>query len=216
MSQTHLTPANTFAAQQPLSRVYIGFVRCVGRGAAIIQHQLPIPTFTKRKRKEQRVEMSYSHHSYWNAYVAPRQEQRSYWDEYVAPRPTPAPKLAPAPAPAAHHWSYHSYSYHSPSPPTPSAYTSPYTSPSPHYSPSSAYHTSPSPNSYSNQHPVTKCVRPPYTAQGLNNRAMEIASLRNRCDGLLDEAREAQRRGENDRAERRLKQVRALMKGYEF
>jgi hypothetical protein len=157
--------------------------------------------------------MSYSHHSYWNAYSSPRPTPRPYWDEYVAPRPQPIHKPAPAPAqvPTAHHWSYHSYSYHSPSSSTPSTYTSPYTS--------SAYRTSlehSSPYTYHNQHPVTKCVQPSYTAQGLNNRAMEIASLRNRCDGLLDEAREAQKRGENDRAERRLKQVRALMRGYEF
>lgn len=47
----------------------------------------------------------------------------------------------------------------------------------------------------------------------IRDREDETHRLRRKCDELYEEARMAQRKGEYERAERRLREVRALMKG---
>jgi len=47
----------------------------------------------------------------------------------------------------------------------------------------------------------------------IRDRDDDLHRLRAKCDDLYEEARKAYRRGEDDRAERKLREVKALMKG---
>jgi len=125
-----------------------------------------------------------------------------------------------------HHTYWTTYTPH-PTTPHPTYWTDyTYTCTTPAYSAHNHHHhqspPTPTPTLYSCRYwyhhhlstPHSQNVRHQHDKDSI--RATEIESPRNRCGAILDEASELQRGGEGERAERRMKQVRGLMKGYEY